>query len=64
MYCHKIKGGFINVGGEGRWDICCRRNQVRNLLSEKPTGKYRFYINSIKAEADTGNGDDKVRPSY
>ena len=42
------------------------------LLSEKPgekfvvgeTGKYRFYINSIKAEADTGNGDDKVRPSY
>ena len=38
--------------------------QVQILLSEKPTGKYRFYINSIKAEADTGNGDDKVRPSY
>ena len=33
---------------------------MRYLLSEKPTGKYRFYINSIKAEADTGNGDDKV----
>ena len=43
------------------------------LLSGKPgekfvvgetNRKYRFYINSIKAEADTGNGDDKVRPSY
>ena len=30
----------------------------------EPTGKYRFYINSIKAEPDTGNGYDKVRPSY
>ena len=44
--------------------MLAEKAEVSNLLSEKPTGKYRFYINSIKAEADTGNGDDKVRPSY